>query len=248
MSKKKRFSFLTIAALALAMIGFSGCDTAITDGSSNPALELDVSRSVGSVQADLTGTKWLGNIDDKYGVALIEFTSKTTATATFGTDVHQFEYNLIAPYLNQYSLVEPTTQYKWAFGITGNTLTFSGTFKPYSQNPGPFRSISFQAPADLTNLAGTNWLGLGPRGESLLNNITATGAGAYTLTGTFGPDQPGEFHITGYSYSGGTSGTGGGTMDRGAGDFTAIGATATLTFLNFWQHEVEVVFYKFIYN
>ncbi|MDR2375378.1 MAG: hypothetical protein LBD96_02955 [Treponema sp.] len=240
--KKHTWFFSAIAALALAVFSFSGCDAGLTDGA---ASGVDPSRSV-TVQADLTGTKWLGNIEGDYGVTLIEFTSSTTAIGTLGNTEHQFKYNLVTPALNQYSLSETGKPYTWEFNINGNILTFAGnSFKPYSDNPGTFRRITFQTSATLDDLAGTNWLARGPRGESELYNITATGIGTYSLTGAFGPDAPGGFNIT-YKYDS-TSHTGTGSMDRGAGPFTATDSTATLFFSDFWGH-AQVTFNKFVFN
>jgi hypothetical protein len=244
MSKKKRFSFLTVAALALAMIGFSGCDTAITDGSSNPALELDVSRSVVR-EINLAGTVWLAATNDVYGVSRLDFTDEASATGKFGNNNFNFAYSIGDDGVGV--LLEPSTKYSWPFTYTGNDITFENGLPPYTKTYVTFRQITFITSADLSNLSGSHWLGLGPRGESLLDDVAPTGTGTYSLTGSFGPDKPNPFNIRDYKYSGGTSGTGGGDMYDGGGIFTATGSSATLYFPNFWGH-AQVTFYKFIYN
>ena len=114
--KKQNFLFSAIAALALVIFSFSGCDSVLSEGKPDAALG-DVSHSTGTVQADLTDTKWLGNIDNVYGVTLIEFTSSTTATGTLGATTHEFKYNLVDPVRGDYSLTEPGTTNGWTFNI-----------------------------------------------------------------------------------------------------------------------------------
>ena len=245
--KKQNFLFSAIAALALVIFSFSGCDSVLSEGKPDAALG-EVSRSV-TVQADLTGqTYFLRQLNPGvYGVSRIDFTSPTTATGQFGNTSHNFKYNLVSPSVNQYSLTETGTAYSWTFNLNGNNLTFTGPFKPYSDQAETFVRITFLTQQDLESLAGTNWLGLGPRGASLLDEIVATSKTTYDLIGAFGPDTPGDFEITDYTYSGGTGGKGSGTMSRGAGHFDSYGSSATLYFDDFWGH-AKVTFYLFTYN
>jgi hypothetical protein len=250
MSKKKILFSAVAALLAFAIFSFSGCNAPLGEGTLDAAASGDAaSRSLSKAQADLTGqTYFLRQLNPGvYGVSRIDFTSPTDATGQFGNTAHTFTYNLVSPALNQYSLSETGTPYTWSFNLNGNNLTFTGPFKPYSPQAETFVRIFFVTGQDLSNLSNTNWLGLGPRGESLLDQITSTSATTYNLTGSFGPDAPGPFEITNYTYGGGTTGTGKGTMNKGAGDFASDGATATLTFPNFWGHGVQVVFEEFTY-
>jgi hypothetical protein len=246
---KTKFYLSVIAAFTLAIFSFSGCDTAVTGASSEPAPGLSVSKSVGNAGPDLTGNTYICDIGvgGKYGMSRIDFISSTDATGVLGDTDHTFKYVITAVGVG--ILSEPSTGYGWNISVGSNFIHFTGGFDPYTGDPVIFDQITIQPNADLSDLDGTNWLGRGPRGESTLTNVTSTsGTTDYSLTGTFGPDQPNPFTITGYTYSGGIVGTGKGTMNGGAGAFTSAGSTATLTFPDFWGHDVQVVFNKFVYN
>jgi hypothetical protein len=252
MSKKKVLFSAIAALLAFAIFSFSGCDTALGEGNLDAASGNADSRAIGTlagkgIKADLTGNVYICNIGigGKYGMSRIDFISSTEATGVLGNTDHNFIYVVTGTGIG--ILQEPSTGNGWKIGVGSNYLDFIDGFDPYTGDPVRFDRITIQTSANLADLTGTLWLGRGPRGESLLDQVVySTSTGNGTLQGTFGSDEPNPFTFT-YKYDAST-GTGTGYMSSGAGDFNASDAAATLTFPNFWGHGVQVVFNKFTYN
>jgi hypothetical protein len=250
---KKRILFSAVAALlALAAFSFIGCNAPLGEGTLDATSGDPVSRSIGTlpghgIKADLTGRVYICDIGigGKYGMSRIDFISSTEATGVLGNSDHNFIYVVTAGGIG--ILQEPSAGYAWSISVGSDYLDFTNGFDPYTGNAVRFDQITIQTSANLEDLTGTLWLGRGPRGESLLDQVVySTSTGNGTLQGTFGPDTPNPFTFT-YKYDAST-GTGAGNMSSGAGDFASSDATATLTFPNFWGHGVQVVFNKFTYN
>jgi len=240
-SRKHLFA-VGMAALGLAFVTlFTGCQM---EGGVDPV----ESRALGSVSAisDLTGTTWLARLNNA-GISRLDFTSTTAATGVFGNSGNPtplaFTYIFDVPSQTG-TLTQTGTGYNWKFVASAdNTLTFADGLYPYSDQGASvdFSKIAIQSGISLADLTGTNWLGVGPRGESYMYNFTYDSVNnVWNLTGAFGPDAPNPFTMT-YTYNS-TTKTGSGTMSSGAGAFTTSDASDTMVFANFWGHGVTVTF------
>jgi hypothetical protein len=242
--KNKRILFSAFAVLALAALIFGGCNTGLTDADTQAGSAWARNASFSVQDPNPSGTTWLLNSLGTLGVSKIVFDTTSTATGNFGATTHGFTFTYDTG-TNEGVLIETTTLYRWEFVIRGNLLIFTGGFAPYDTNPTTtFAKILFPAPYTLEYLTGTNWLGIGPRGLSLMDTVVENPDGTGSLIGRFGPDQPNPFNFT-YSYEPKDE-TGTGNLD-GAGDFTTSDAYATMLFPDFWGHGVQVTFNLFTY-
>jgi hypothetical protein len=242
--KRKGILFSALSILALAALIFGGCSTGFTDADVQADSARTLSASSSVPNADISNTTWLIKRLGDIGVSTLSFDSATTAVGFFVDTTHDFTYSYDSVN-DTYWLVETGIQNPpgpWKFEIDGNSLEFIAGFDPYDAGNPVFTKIVYPAPTpvSLETLADTNWLGIGPRGLSLLDDITQF-YNLGTLDGSFGADPTESFAFSYYPYE---SGGGEGTMD-GAGDFTTSSANGTMYFPDFWGHIEPVTFYLF---
>jgi hypothetical protein len=241
--KRKRILFSVLAVLTLAVFTLGGCNTGFTDADTQADQTRTLNATIAVQDGDLSDTTWLITRLGDIGVSKIDFDSATTAVGFFVDTTHDFTYSYDSEN-DTYSLVETgiaNPPGPWEFTVDGNSLTFIHGFGPYDTGNPVFEKITYLASATLSSLADTNWLAIGPRGLSLLDNITQV-ANAGVLDGSFGADPTESFGFT-YTYDDFTE-TGEGTLFRGAGDFITSDEDATMYFPDFWGH-YPVTFYLF---
>jgi hypothetical protein len=250
---KKSNHFLTVIAaqamLVLAIFTFTGCEAVLAQSPEKPDATPGRNASFSAVQAFPAGTVWLDNLGGSIGVSKIEFNNLINiATGIFGDTTHYFSYAYnTSTDTGVLTEIKPQRSWDFSYDRRNNDLIIAN-FRPYYTGDAVFEQIYIKAGIILPTLAGTNWIGYGPRGESLLDQITVSGnAGDEEgeLIGTFGADPPNEFAYT-YDYDTSTH-TGEGEV-TGPGTFTTDAATGTLTFDNFWGHGGEVTFNLFTYT
>jgi hypothetical protein len=202
----------------------------------NAATRLAENRLGVQLLPSLDGTSWVGltnGTQDDSGVSTLDF-SDTDAEGVFRDVDKTFTYTFDAS--TQTGTLTEGTETPWNFAVTTDNTIIFNDMGPYGTNITFSAYALVEGPVDLSDLTDTLWIGLGPRGESLLDFISGS-----TVLGTFGPDRTNPFS---YTYDG-TMFTG--TMGSGAGPFTASQNAATLTFSNFWGHEELIVFYLYEY-
>jgi hypothetical protein len=196
----------------------------------------------------LSGTNWLCVLGPRgySGIALLEFDAAGNATGNFGIYKDLECTYTLDPGEATGLLVETKTLYRWAFTISGNTLTFPGGLAPYGEYnvPQSFSKIEFEDTGIFDDLNDTNWLGWTNRGETLLDNITHN---VFDEDGemdcTTGPYSP----MTGLDFRYTYNGSGGAGNVETLGGFTTYDSTATMVFSDFMELGPSATFRLFTY-